>query len=118
MLNRLCANRRYSRAVALRELLEGALFQFTNLFGIHVEPEPDSEEAERDDRLLMHANQRQNVAPNIMRASLHAGTIGSGAKPAVKEPSKPKPEFRDMLLKALLACCKQDVRYIWLFQSH
>lgn len=109
MLNRLCANRRYSRAVALRELLEGALFRFPNLFGVHDEADDGAEECEQDDRLLMHANQMQNIAPNIMRASLHAGTIGSGAKPPAREPSKPKPEFRDMLLKAFLACCRQDV---------
>lgn len=113
MLNRICNNRKYSRAVALREIIEGALFQYSNLFGVTVDVDLDDEiqQAKTDDRLLVHMNQRQNIGQNIMRASLHAGIIGNGSKTQVKDPATPNSVFRRMLLKAILACCKQDVRF-------
>ena len=106
MLTRQCIARKSSRTIALRELLEGALFLYGNLFGAQ------NENIENDQRkdlyLLMKLNQKQGTAPNSIRSILHAGIIGQGLKTPTKESSNPLPNMQNMFLTAVLACCKSD----------
>lgn len=112
MLARQCSGRKYSRIVALRELLEGALYSYGNLFGVHIDIDFDKSvlSKKRDDRLLIKMNQTQNNTPNNIRSFLHAGVIGQGLKLPTKEALSPDADIRNMLLRAIIACCKQDVR--------
>lgn len=109
MLNRQCTVRKASRTIALRELLEGALFLYGNLFGAHNETDYyQNNEQRKDSELLMKLNQRQGSAPNAIRSILHAGIIGHGLKEPTKQASKPDPELQNMFLSAMAACCKSD----------
>lgn len=114
LLARQCFNRKYSRIAALRELLEGALYSYGNLFGVHLDIDFDKglQSKKRDDRLLIKLNQSQNNTPNNIRSFLHAGIIGQGLKFPTKEPSSPDSDIRNMLLRAIIACSKQEVRTI------
>lgn len=109
MLLRYCT-RRHARAAALRELLEGALYTYGNLFGSHndVECPTRAQLQNTADISLLKLNQSQNAASTV-RSILHAGTIGNGLKTPAKESSDPLPETRDMLLTVLTACLKGDV---------
>lgn len=111
LLTRQCMGRRYSRVTALRELLEGALYSYGNLFGVHLDIDFDKsvQSKRRDARLLLKMNQTQNNTLNNIRSSLHAGIIGQGLKFPTKEASSPDADIRNMLLRAIIACCKQEV---------
>lgn len=109
MLNRQCTVRKSSRTIALRELLEGALFLYGNLFGAHTETDTVAKWAQRKDtELLIKANQRQGSAPNAVRSILHAGIIGHGLKAPSKEPAQPHAIVQNMFLDAIAACCKSE----------
>lgn len=110
MLGRLCVTRKFTRITALRELLEGALYTYGNLFGAQndVETPAAIKISSSTDVSLMKMNQMQNAASTV-RGTLHAGTIGSGLKTPAKESLEPQSDARDMLLKAITACCKSDV---------
>lgn len=112
LLSRHCSGRKYSRITALRELLEGALYTYGNLFGVHLDIDFDKsvQNKKRDDRLLIKLNQSQNNTPNNIRSFLHAGVIGQGLKLPTKEALSPDADIRNMLLRAIVACCKQEVR--------
>lgn len=111
LLARQCSERKYSRAAALRELLEGALYSYGNLFGIHldIDSEKSVQPKHREERLLIKLNQIQNNTPNNIRSFLHAGVIGKGLKLPSKEASSPDSDIRNMLLKAISVCCKNEV---------
>lgn len=111
LLARQCSSRKYSRVAALRELLEGALYTYGNLFGVHldIDFEKGLQSKKRDDRLLIKLNQSQNNTPNNIRSFLHAGIIGQGLKLPTKEACSPDSDIRNMLLRAIIACCKQEV---------
>lgn len=113
LLARQCSGRKHSRVTALRELLEGALYSYGNLFGVHLDFDFDKsvQSKRRDDRLLLKMNQTQNNTLNNIRSSLHAGIIGQGLKFPTKEASAPDADIRNMLLRAIIACCKQEVRF-------
>lgn len=114
LLSRQCSARKYTRIAALRELLDGALYLYGNLFGAHNEIDSlvDVKSKNSIETSLMKLNQSQNNAPSTVRSILHAGIIGSGLKTPAKEPSDPVPEARDMLLKAITACCRNKVGLI------
>lgn len=111
LLARQCLGRKYSKVAALRELLEGALYSYGNLFGVHLDIDFDKsvQNKKRDDRLLIKQNQTQNNTPNNIRSFLHAGIIGQGLKFPTKEACSPEADIRNMLIKAFMACCKQEV---------
>lgn len=112
MLTRQCITRKASRTVALRELLEGALFLYGNLFGAH--NEYDHEAATRtasvrgDGELLLKLNQKHGNAPHAVRSILHAGIIGHGPKAPTRHASRPDRQLQDLYLAALAACCRCD----------
>lgn len=111
LLARLCAPRKYARVAALRELLEGALFLYGNLFGVPLDNEIDNsvELKKRNDQLLIKLNQAQNNTPNNIRSILHAGLIGQGLKVPTAEADAPDPSVRNVYLGAINACCKYEV---------
>lgn len=113
LLARQCLGRKYSKVAALRELLEGALYSYGNLFGVHLDIDFDKsvQNKKRDDRLLIKQNQTQNNTPNNIRSFLHAGIIGQGLKFPTKEACSPDADIRNMLIKAFMACCKQEVNH-------
>lgn len=117
LLMRQCSGRKYSRITALRELLEGALYSYGNLFGVHLDIDFDIsvQSKRRDDRLLLKMNQTQNNTLNNIRSSLHAGIIGQGLKFPTKEASPPDADIRNMLLRAIIACCKHEVSGFFTF---
>lgn len=112
LLSRYCT-RKHARVAALRELLEGALYAYGNLFGSHNDIECPTRTQLQNvaDVSLLKLNQHQNAASTV-RSILHAGTIGNGLKVPAKESSDPLPETRDMLLTILRACLKGDVRLL------
>lgn len=120
LLTRQCLSRKYSKVAALRELLEGALYFYGNLFGVHLDIDFDKsvQNKKRDDRLLIKQNQSQNNTPNNIRSFLHAGIIGQGLKFPTKEAISPDADVRNMLIKAFMACCKQDVSIFLSSKSH
>lgn len=111
LLARQCSGRKYSRITALRELLDGALYSYGNLFGVHLDINIDKsvQSKKRDDRSLLKMNQMQNNTPNNIRSFLHAGIIGQGLKLPTKEASSPDVDIRNALLRAMIACCRQEV---------
>lgn len=111
LLARLCATRKYARVAALRELLEGALFLYGNLFGVPNDTDFDSDVhvKKRNDRLLIKLNQAQHNTPNNIRSILHAGLIGQGLKVPTTEAATPEPSVRNLYLGAINACCKYEV---------
>lgn len=120
MLQRQCTARKSSRTVALRELLEGALFLFGDLFGAHhdydqqtatdmpVQHSPHLNQQRRDGtiELLLKVNQRHGnhalPAPRSLRPKDAMTTTIAVARP--------NPERQDLFLAALAACCKSDDR--------
>lgn len=110
LLTRQCSGRKYSRNAALRELLEGALYSYGNLFGVHLDIDFDNgvQNRRREDRLLIKLNQSQNNTPNNIRSFLHAGIIGQGLKFPTKEATAPDSDIRNMLLRAIMACGRQE----------
>lgn len=114
ILSRQCVTRKYARVAAIRELLEGALYLYANLFGVQNDIDFDSNVhmKKRGDHLLIKLNQAQNNTPNNIRSILHAGIIGHGLKIPPMEASMPDPSIRNLYLKAITACCKQEVNSI------
>ncbi|XP_053658966.1 integrator complex subunit 5 [Anopheles marshallii] len=107
LLAKHCAHRKAARTAALRELLEGALFMYGNLFGSQSESQAYS--FDKPDDLLIRLNQKQGIALNASRATvLHAGIIGQGPKIPTKKAIGPASEMQNHLLNAIVACC-QDV---------
>ncbi|XP_049286209.1 integrator complex subunit 5 [Anopheles funestus] len=107
LLAKHCAHRKAARTAALRELLEGALFLYGNLFGSQSESQAYS--FDKPDDLLIGLNQKQGIALNASRATvLHAGIIGQGPKIPTKKAIGPASEMQNHLLNAIVACC-QDV---------
>lgn len=116
LLARLCATRKYARVAALRELLEGALFLYGNLFGVPNEIDFDNNAhvKKRNDQLLIKLNQAQHNTPNNIRSILHAGLIGHGLKVPTMEADAPEPSIRNLYLGAINACCKYEVFSLYL----
>lgn len=110
LLTRQCSGRKYSRIAALCELLEGGLYSYGNLFGVHLDIDFDIgvQNKRREDRLLIKLNQSQNNTPNNIRSFLHAGIIGQGLKLPTKEATAPDSDIRNMLLRAIMACSRQE----------
>lgn len=110
MLARQSAAQKASRTIAIRELLDGALFMYGNLFGAHTEHNYlENSDRRRDSELLLKINQKQGNAPSAIRSILHAGIIGQGLKVPTKHASKPDPELQNAFLNALSACCRSSV---------
>ncbi|KAL1389194.1 hypothetical protein pipiens_012574 [Culex pipiens pipiens] len=106
LLSRHCAMRKAARTSALREILEGALFLYGNLFG-SLETERDSVEYSKPDELLIKLNQKQGIAMNASRSTvLHAGVIGQGPKQPVRSADGPESEMQNRLISAIVACCQ------------
>ncbi|XP_041787994.1 integrator complex subunit 5 [Anopheles merus] len=107
LLSKHCGHRKAARTAALRELLEGALFMYGDLFGSQAESQAYS--FDKPDDLLIRLNQKQGIALNASRATvLHAGIIGQGPKIPSKKAVGPASEMQNHLLNAIVACC-QDV---------
>lgn len=111
LLARLCATRKYARVAALRELLEGALFLYSNLFGVpnDIDFDDNIHVKKRNDQLLIKLNQAQHNTPNNIRSILHAGIIGQGLKTPTTEAAAPEPSVRNLYLGAINSCCKYEV---------
>lgn len=104
-------DRKYSKAVAVRALLEGALCNYSNLFGVDfdVKFKNGPYDKSRYKHWLIKSNQKQNNTANNIRSFLHAGIIGRGACVPTKEVSMPNAVVRDILLNAFV-CCRNCVR--------
>lgn len=111
-LSRTCMDRRYSKAVAVRALLEGALCNYSNLFGVNFDVKFGKEpyDENRYKRWLIKSNQKQNNTPNNIRSFLHAGIIGRRSCAPTKVVSRPNAIVRDNLLNAFAVCCRNSVR--------
>lgn len=108
MLQRQCTTRKAARTAALRELLEGALFLYGNLFGAHNEYSAASATAPRppDSEQLLKVNQKLGTQSAAQRAILHVGLIGLGPKQPTQAVGRPDAELQQYFLAALAACCQ------------
>lgn len=97
---------RTARSTALKDLLEGSLYIYGNLFGAENDDQLDTN---KTDELLITLNQRLGVVSNTNRSILHAGVIGRGIRTVTKQAKLPETEIQNMLLKAITACCKDEV---------
>uniref|UniRef100_A0A1B0CEH9 Putative integrator complex subunit 5-like protein n=1 Tax=Lutzomyia longipalpis TaxID=7200 RepID=A0A1B0CEH9_LUTLO len=93
LLTKQCSCRKAARTAALRDLLDGALFTYRNLFGAHPNPPPKT-------------NVRFSAIAS--RISLHAGVIGNGLKTETRATGYPQSEIQKLLLDAIMACCQDN----------
>lgn len=111
LLSKQCAGKKGIRSAALRDLLEGALFLYPNLFGAPLHVAEKSLIYHKKDESLLKLNQKQGVSLNVSRSSiLHSGVIGCGV-PKVSQPWVPDgldDDIKNLYLKAIVACCCQD----------
>lgn len=111
ILMRLCLSRRYSRIIALQELIEGALYINNKLFVSNGEVNNDNvvDKKRNNDKSLIKLNQVQNNIQSTVRCVLHAGIIGQGLKNPIKEANEPAPFIKNSFLSAIIACCEHEV---------
>lgn len=114
IMMRLCLTRRYSRIIALQELIEGALYIHNNLFESNGELRNDNgvKVKRSSDKSLIKLNQVQNSTQSSIRCVLHAGVIGQGLKNPTKEANEPTPCIKNAFLSAIIACCEHEVKVI------
>lgn len=113
LFSRQCSGRKGIRSAALRDLLEGGLFLYGNIFGA---PRNIAEKSHKQiyhtkDESLLKLNQKQGISLNISKSSiLHSGVIGSGI-PKISEPWKSDgldDETKNVYIKALVSCCQDE----------
>lgn len=105
LLSKQCCARKSSRAAAIRDLLEKALFYYGNFFGSQLESEIT--EKEKDEISLMKMNQKQGHSSNASRTSvLHSGVIGFGPKTPSRDALGPTDTVKNHFLNAIVACCQ------------
>lgn len=108
LLNKQCVGKKAIRTAGLKDLLEGAIFLYGNLFG-----EPKAEEtaiSSKKDEFLMKMNQKQGISSIGSRSSvLHSGVIGTGVpKVAMQWSDGPEKFIKSEFLNALIACCQDQ----------
>ncbi|CAD7083690.1 unnamed protein product [Hermetia illucens] len=111
LLRRQCTNSgKAARTICLQDLVEGALFTYSKLFGGIVDDDSneDDEVGISENEKLIVLNQKQDAGPMANRSVLHAGLIGKGLKSEPTDPviEKPDAELQAHLLKAIDACCQ------------
>lgn len=109
LLRKLCLHSKLARAIALRELLERAIFREEVLFGAKADDSPDNEWNKED--LLLYMNQKQGSITQLTQSHtsvFHAGIIGKGAKNAPKGETPNIPSIFttniELFLGALMSC--------------
>lgn len=111
LLSKQCIGRKGIRSAALRDLLEGALFLYPNLFGAPIHVAEKSHIYHKKDESLLKLNQKQGISLNVSRSSiLHSGVIGCGV-PKVSQPWIPDglgSDIKNFYLKAIVACCSSN----------
>lgn len=108
LLTKQCVGRKTFRSAALRDLLEGALFLYPNLFGAPIHLAEKSQIYHKKDESLLKLNQKQGISLNVSRSSiLHSGVIGCGV-PKVSQPWIPDGldgDIKNFYIGAIIACC-------------
>ncbi|KAG5670916.1 hypothetical protein PVAND_001145 [Polypedilum vanderplanki] len=116
LLSKQCTEKKGIRSAALRDLLEGALFLYGNLFGSPSKNSDNDKTASSriyhtKDESLLKLNQKQGISLNISRSSiLHSGVIGAGI-PKISKPWIPDSldnMIKDIYIKAIIACCYEE----------
>ncbi|XP_049865690.1 integrator complex subunit 5 [Pectinophora gossypiella] len=108
LLRKLCVHSKLARAVALRELLEAAMFREEHAFGsrsLH------TAHAHPNHNLLIHLNQKHGYITQLTQSHtsvFHAGIIGSGVRHTNSSYSTSVPDIlttnNELLMAALMAC--------------
>lgn len=107
LLTKQCLNR-CIRSAALRDLIEGALFLYPNLFGAPLQIVEKSHIYHKKDESLLKLNQKQGISLNVSRSSiLHSGVIGCGVPKVSQQwvPDSLDGDIKNLFLKAIVACC-------------
>lgn len=108
LLTKQCSGRKGIRSAALRDLLEGALFLYPNLFGAPIHIAEKSHIYHKKDESLLKLNQKQGISLNVSRSSiLHSGVIGCGVPKVSQQwiPDSLDGDIKNLFLKAIVACC-------------
>lgn len=108
LLTKQCTSRKGIRSAALRDLIEGALFLYPNLFGAPLQIAEKSHIYHKKDESLLKLNQKQGISLNVSRSSiLHSGVIGSGVPKVSQQwiPDSLDGENKNLFLKSIVACC-------------
>lgn len=111
LLSKQCSGRKGIRCAALKDLLEGALFLYPNLFGASLHVAAKAHIYHKKDESLLKLNQKQGISLNVSRSSiLHSGVIGCGV-PKIEVSWAPEGlngEIKNIYIKALVACCNSQ----------
>lgn len=119
LLLKQCSEKKGIRTIALRDLLEGALFLYPTIFSpkknqiINSNNNKMSSINVKEDSLLK-LNQRQIISLNFSKSSilLHSGVIGSGISKNNNQNSQNyndvDDETKNFYIKAIVSCCQDD----------
>ncbi|XP_055383717.1 integrator complex subunit 5 [Condylostylus longicornis] len=110
LFQRQCSARKAARAACLRELIVGALYSYSHLFGGLQDFIEDEELKIDESEKLITLNRKHGHGTTANRSTLHAGLIGNGLKAENGEyiADNPNSEFQTCYLKALDACCVEQ----------
>ncbi|XP_060801009.1 integrator complex subunit 5 [Amyelois transitella] len=108
LIRKLCLHSKVARALALRELLEGAMFRHEAAFGSRPASSMDKWP---DDHLLIHLNQKHGPITQLTQSHtsvFHAGIIGKGVRKQNESDTGDIPPIlttnNELLMGALMSC--------------
>ncbi|XP_070504023.1 integrator complex subunit 5 [Chironomus tepperi] len=115
LLSKQCSGKKGIRNVATRDLLEGALFLYTDIFkpkGL-VQNICEHKNSRKKEMSLLKMNQKQIVSLNFSKSSilLHSGIIGSGISKSNQHSNYVNDvdeEIKNFYVKAIVSCCLDD----------
>lgn len=116
LLSKQCSGKKGIRNVAIRDLLEGALFLYTNIFkpkGLLIQNTCEQKHSEKNETSLLKMNQKQIISLNFSKSSilLHSGVIGAGISKSSQHSNHVNDvdeEIKNFYIKAIVSCCLDE----------
>ncbi|CAG9808042.1 unnamed protein product [Chironomus riparius] len=116
LLSKQCSGKKGIRNVATRDLLEGALFLYTDIFkpkGL-IQTTCEHKYTKKKETSLLKMNQKQIISLNFSKSSilLHSGIIGSGISKSIQHLNEHvndvDEEVKNFYIKAIVSCCQDE----------
>lgn len=115
LLSKQCSGKKGVRNVATRDLLEGALFLYTDIFNPKglVQSTGGHKHSKTKETSLLKMNQKQIISLNFSKSSLllHSGIIGSGISKSKQHSSHVNDVdevIKNFYIKAIVSCCLDE----------